>query len=69
MFALDSQLLWFEKQNLLELGHWIQRKWASALNREMDAKLRLQRSRVPLATLEREWKAQIEAQLASAPRS
>jgi hypothetical protein len=68
LFALDSQLLWFEKQNLLEMGHWVQRKWASALDRQTDASLRLQQSGVPLATLEREWKAQIEAQLASAPR-
>ena len=69
MFALDSQLLWFEKQNLLEVGHWMQRKYSSALDRQMDARLRLQQSRVPLPTLEREWKAQIEAQLASAPSS
>ena len=69
MFALDSQLVWFEKQNLLELGQWMKRKWTSALNRKTDAVLRLQQSRVPLATLEREWKAQIEAQLASSLRS
>jgi hypothetical protein len=69
LFALDSQLLWFEKQNLLELGHWMQRKWTSALKHQMDANLRLQQSGVPQATLEREWKAQIEAQLASSPRS
>jgi len=69
LFALDSQLLWFEKQNLLKMGHWMQGKWASALNRKADAALRLQKSGVPLATLEREWKAQIETQLASAPRS
>jgi hypothetical protein len=68
LFALDSQLIWFEKQNLLELGHWMQRKWTSALNRQMDANIRLDQSDVPLASLEREWKAQIEAQLASAPR-
>jgi hypothetical protein len=69
LFALDSQLHWFEKQNLLELGHWMQRKYTSALNHQMDAKLRLQQSGVPLAALEREWKAQIEAQLASSPSS
>ena len=69
LWALDSQLLWFEKQNLLEMGHWVQRKHASALHRQMDAKLRLQESGVPQSTLEREWKAQIEAQLASAPSS
>ena len=68
MFALDSQLLWFGRQNLLELGHWVQRKMGSALDRQTDARLRLQQSGVPLATLEHEWKAQIEAQLASAPR-
>jgi hypothetical protein len=68
LFALDSQLIWFEKQNLLELGHWSQNKMSGALDRQMDAKVRLQESGVPLATLEREWKAQIEAQLASAPR-
>lgn len=69
MFALDSQLLWFEKQNLLELGRWMQRKYSSAMDRRMDALLRLQQSKVPQPTLEREWKAQIEAQLASAPSS
>jgi len=69
LFALDSQLVWFEKQNLLKLGQWMKRKWTSALDRKTDAVLRLQQSRVPLATLEREWKAQIEAQLASSPRS
>ena len=69
MFALDSQLLWFEKQNLLELGHWVQRKWGSTGIRQVDARLRLLQSGVPLDILEHEWKAQIEAQLASAPRS
>jgi hypothetical protein len=69
LFALDSQLLWFERQNLLELGHWMQRKTRNAIDRQMDARQRLQQSGVPLSTLEHEWKAQIEAQLASAPRS
>ena len=68
MFALDSQLIWFEKQNLLELGHWMQRKMRSGIDRQIDADDKLEQSGVPLATLEREWNAQIEAQLASAPR-
>ena len=69
MFALDAQLLWFEKQNLLELGHWMQRKRASAVDRQMDAMLRFQQSGVPLDILEHEWGAQVKAQLASTPRS
>ena len=68
MFALDSQLLWFEKHNLLELGRWMQRKWATASSRHTDATIRLQKSGVHLDILEREWKTQIETQLASAPR-
>ena len=51
------------------MGQWMQRKHSVALERQMDAKHRLQESRVPLSTLEQEWKAQIEAQLASAPSS
>jgi hypothetical protein len=50
------------------MGRWVQRKWSSASNRRVEAGLRLQQSGVPLATLENEWKAQIETQLASAPR-
>ena len=67
LFALDSQLIWFEKQNLLELGNWVQRKMTNAFNCQLDAKLKLEQSGIPLATLECEWKAQIEAQLAAAP--
>src|SRR5258706_14597126 len=51
------------------MGNWMQRKWYSALNHKMDTGLRLQQSGVPLATLEHEWKAQIEAQLASSLHS
>ena len=63
--VLNSQLIWFEKQNLLELGYQIQGKMASALSHQMDTNIRLQQSRVPLAILEHKWKAQTEAQLAS----
>jgi hypothetical protein len=68
LFALDSQLTWFEQQNLLDLGDWMRRKHSSALDRRISAKIRLQESGVPLATLECEWKAQIEAQLVSSSR-
>jgi len=40
----------------------------SGIDRQIDADDKLEQSGVPLATLEREWNAQIEAQLASAPR-
>jgi len=54
---------------MIELGHWLQRKYASALKQKHDATIKLQQSGVPVAELECEWKAQVEAQSASAPRT
>ena len=68
LFALDSHLIWFEQNNLLELGGWAQRKRAGAIAQKHDATIRLQGSRVLLEELEREWKEQVDAQLCSAPR-
>ena len=67
LFALDSHLIWFEQNNLLELGRWTQRKCASAIARKRDATIRRQESRVPLEELEHQWKDQVDAQLPSAP--
>jgi len=52
---------------MIELGHWSQRKYASALEWKHDATVKLQESGAPIAELECEWKAQIEAQSVSAP--
>lgn len=68
LFALDSHLIWYEQNSLLELGRWAQRKRASATARKHGAMIRLQESRVPLEELEHEWKEQVEAQRCSAPR-
>lgn len=46
----------------------MQRKMAGAHDNQRDASIRLEQSGVPLTILKQEWKAQIEAQLASAPR-
>ena len=68
LFALDSHLIWFEQNNLLDLGRWAQRKRASAIARKHDATVKLLESGVPLEQLEREWKEQVDAQRCSAPR-
>ena len=68
LFALDSHLIWFEQNNLLEMGRWAQTKRAHATTQRHDARMRLQESGVPLEELEREWKEQVNAQLCSAPR-
>jgi hypothetical protein len=68
LFALDSHLIWFEQNNLLELGRWAQRKRARSIAHKHDATISLQESGVPLEELEREWKEQVHAQLRSAPR-
>jgi len=67
LFALDSQLLWFQQQNMLELGHWIQRKHAHILDCQTDSSSRLKESGVPLEVLERKWRAQRDAQLEKHP--
>lgn len=68
LFALDSHLIWFEQNNLLELGRWAQRKRDRAIAQKRDATIRLQESGVPLEELECEWKKQVDAQICSAPR-
>ena len=50
------------------MGRWAQRKKISALDRQASATIELEESSVPPAKLEREWEAQVKAQLASAPR-
>jgi hypothetical protein len=52
---------------MLEMGHWLQRKWANVCNLETEATLMLHGLGVPLDVLEHEWKAQLDAQLASLP--
>jgi hypothetical protein len=54
---------------MIGLGHWSQRKHTSALEQKHDAIIKLQESGVPIAKLECEWKAQVEAQLVSAPHT
>jgi hypothetical protein len=67
LFALDSQLLWFQQQNILELGHWMQRKRAHILDHQTNATSLLKQSGVPLDVLEHEWRAQRNAQLEKLP--
>jgi len=67
LFALDFHLTWFEQNNLLEIGHWAQRKWSSALEHQRHVTIELEGLGVLLAELEHEWEAQVKAQLVSTP--
>jgi len=49
------------------MGCWAQRKWDSALDRQLRARVDLQELGVLLAELERKWDAQVKAQLVSTP--
>jgi hypothetical protein len=66
--VLDSHLIWFEHNNLLEMGRWAQRKRISVLDHQASATIELEESGVLPAELEREWEAQVNSQLVSAPR-
>ena len=67
LFALDFHLTWFEQNNLLEIGHWAQRKRSGALEHQHCTTIELEGLGVPLAELEHEWEAQVKAQLISTP--
>ena len=67
LFALDSHLIWFEHNNLFEMGHWAQRKRASVIDCQLSTTIELEESGVLLAKLEHKWEAQVKSQLVSAP--
>jgi type 1 fimbria pilin len=46
---------------MIELGHWSQRKYTSALEQKHDVTIKLQDCGVSVAELECKWKAQVEA--------
>lgn len=68
LFVLDRQIEFVGDQNLFKAGRWLGRKWREATRRLKQADKELTLGGFNEAELQKEWDAQVKAQLEPAPR-